>query len=129
MLQHQLAIPANAGPAALRTFFNILEHWQLGNKEGQILLGVPSSTYFRWRKRPDQAQPSGDTLERISYVLGIYKALHLIYSNDAIADSWLKRDNASPLFGGQPPLKRLLGGQVADLFQIRQHLDARRGVT
>lgn len=121
-------VPVNVGAAALRTFFNILERWQLGNQEGQALLAMPGSTYFRWKKQPDHAQIDGDKLERISYILGIYKALHLIYSDDAVADGWLRRPNKHPLFGGRPPIERLLAGQVADLFVIRQHLDARRGV-
>jgi len=120
--------PVNAGPAALRTFFNILDRWQLGPQEGQTLLGTPGSTYFRWKKQSNQAQVDTDKLERISYVLGIYKALHLIYSDDFVADGWLKRPNTSPLFGGHPPLDRMLGGQVADLYVIRQYLDARRGI-
>ena len=121
-------IPANAGPAALRTFFNIIERWHLSPDEGQILLATPSSTYFRWKKHPEQAQPGFDTFERISYILGIYKALHLIYSDDSVADDWLNRPNTNFLFGGQAPLKRLLAGHVADLYVTRQHLDARRGV-
>lgn len=122
------SIPVNVGPAALRTFFNILERWQLSGQEGQILLATPGSTYFRWKKQPDHAQVDADKLERISYILGIYKALHMIYSDDAVADGWLRRPNKNPLFGGRPPIERLLGGQVADLFVIRQHLDARRGI-
>ena len=122
-------VPANAGPAALRTFFNIIEHWQLSPAEGQTLLGVPESTYFRWKKNPNQATVDADKLERISYILGIYKALRLIYSDEATADGWLRRQNTNPLFSGHQPLGRLLGGHVADLFVIRQHLDARRGIT
>jgi hypothetical protein len=129
-MKHQtLSAPANAGPAALRTFFNIVDQWELGNQDGQMILGTPSSTYFRWKSQPDQAHVDADKLERISYVLGIYKALHLIYSDAAVADGWLRRPNKNPLFGGHPPLERLLHGQVADLFVIRQHLDGRRGVT
>jgi len=128
MMQHQhQPIPDNAGPAALRTFFNILQRWHLGPQAGQTLLGTPGSTYFRWKKQPNQAQVSADTLERISYILGIYKALHLIYSDEALADDWLKRPNTNAIFAGQPPIQRLLGGHVADLYVIRQHLDARRG--
>lgn len=121
-------MPLKAGPAALRTFFNIVDTWRLGPDTGQTLLGTSSSTYFRWKKDPNQAQLSLDTLERISYILGIYKALHLIYSDNEVANSWLERPNTNPIFGGEPPLKRLLGGQVADLYLTRQYLDARRGV-
>jgi uncharacterized protein (DUF2384 family) len=120
--------PRNVGPAALRTFFNIMERWQLSPAEGRSLLGVPASTYFRWKNQPNQASIDADKLERLSYILGIYKALRLIYSDEAIADGWLRRPNTNPLFSGQQPLERLLGGHVADLYVIRQHLDARRGV-
>ncbi|MDH5325569.1 MAG: MbcA/ParS/Xre antitoxin family protein [Gammaproteobacteria bacterium] len=121
-------IPANVGPAALRTFFNILEQWQLSPAEGQSLLGVPESTYFRWKKQPNSANVDSDKLERMSYIFGIYKALRLLYSDEGIADGWLCRNNENPLFNGQKPLQRLLSGQVADLYVIRQHLDARRGM-
>lgn len=120
---------ADAGPGALRTFFKILERWGLGADEGRVLLGgVSKSTYYRWRQDPNGAELSADTLERISYVLGIYKALALIYSDKAAADGWIRRPNTNAVFGGQPPLERLLGGRVADLYVTREILDARRGV-
>lgn len=124
----QQTTPGNTGAIALKAFFNILERWQLGAQEGQILLGTPGSTYFRWKKDPSQATLDADKLERISYILGIYKGLHLIYSDESLADSWIKRPNNNPLFGGMPPLQRLLAGQVADLFEVRRHVDARRGI-
>lgn len=120
---------ANAGPGALRTFFAILERWGLGAEEGRKLLGgVSKSTYYRWRQDPNSAELGVDTLERISYVLGIYKALAVIYGDKAAANGWIRRPNTNPEFGGRPPLERLLGGQVADLYVTRQVLDARRGV-
>ncbi|MDH3326682.1 MAG: MbcA/ParS/Xre antitoxin family protein [Gammaproteobacteria bacterium] len=51
-----------------------------------------------------------------------------MYSDESLADNWLKRSNTNVLFNGHPPIDRLLGGQVADLYVIRQHLDARRGI-
>jgi hypothetical protein len=123
------AMPANAGAAALRTFFNIVEEkWSLSGEEARTLLGAAESSYYRWKQAPEKAHLSKDTFERLSYVFGIYKALHLIYGDPGLADSWLKRANSNPLFNERPPLSRLLGGQVADLFLVRQHLDARRGV-
>lgn len=122
-------MPTNAGAGALRTFFNILDRWGLGQSEGRVLLGgLAKTTYYRWRQHPEHAELDADMLERISYVLGIYKALRVIYSDSAVADGWLKRPNANPAFGGQPPLNRLLGGQVADLYVTRQALDARRDI-
>ena len=115
-----------AGPA-LRAYFNITERWGLSAEQQRVLLGSPGrSTFFRW-KRGRAGQLPHDALERVSYVLGIYKALHLLFGNERQANEWVRRPNAAPLLGGRPALERMLGGQVADLFVVRQYLDAQRG--
>jgi hypothetical protein len=115
-----------SGPA-LRTFFRIADAWQLTTSEAMRLLGEPPrSTFFHW-KRAGTGELSRDTLERISYVLGIYKALQVLLPEPEAADGWLRRPNAAPLFGGQPALQRMLSGNVADLYLVRQYLDAQRG--
>lgn len=120
-LRRDLAAPA------LRAFFNIADQWGLGNEQERVLLGSPGrSTFYRW-KRDLSGQLPHDVLERISYILGIYKALHLIFGNEQQADAWISRANDAPLFGGRSALDRMLGGQVADLFVVRQYLDAQRG--
>ncbi|MGY0504294.1 MbcA/ParS/Xre antitoxin family protein [Luteimonas sp. e5] len=115
-----------AGPG-LRTFFRITDAWGLSAEQERRLLGSPGrSTFFRWKA--NQSGPlSHDVLERISYVLGIYKALHILLPSPAQADGWIRRENSAPLFGGGTALERMLGGQVADLFVVRQYLDAQRG--
>jgi hypothetical protein len=70
---------------------------------------------------------STDALERISYVLGIYKALHILFTTPAQADGWIKRANATSLFAGSSALDRMMAGQVADLYVVRRYLDAQRG--
>lgn len=115
-----------SGPA-LRTFFSIAEVWRLSVEEQMALLGQTArSTYFKWKKNPNTVLPK-DTLERISYILGIYKALQLLLPDEQAADDWVKRPNAAPLFAGGSALDRMLSGQVADLFVVRQYLDAQRG--
>lgn len=115
-----------SGPA-LRSFFRIADLWRLSNEEQMALLGEPGrSTFFKWRKE-QTGSLSRDTLERISYVLGIYKALQILLPNGAAADEWVKRPNTAPLFGGRSALERMLSGQVTDLFVVRQYLDAQRG--
>jgi len=121
-----LQSPEAAG-AALRTFFNIAEAWNLNETDAMSLLGTTRSTYFRWKANPDNARLSRDTLERLSYVFGIYKDLNILLPRKEAANTWLSRENGAPLFGGRPPLERLRGGQVADLYQTRQFLDAQRG--
>jgi hypothetical protein len=91
------------------------------------LLGLGSrSTYFSWKKRQDVALPR-DTLERISYVLGIFKALQILLPDPKSADAWVRKPNLAPTFGGRSALERMLSGNVADLYVVRQYLDAQRG--
>ena len=112
---------------ALRTFFRIAQLWSLSVKEQMTLLGVTArSTFFKWKKDPNTVLPK-DTLERISYILGIYKALQLLLPDEKATDEWVRRPNAAPLFAGRSALDRMLSGQVADLFVVRQYLDAQRG--
>lgn len=120
--------PARRGEssAALGAFFRIAEKWRLTPDEQIVLLGSPArSTYFKWKK--EGGLPPHDTLERISYVLGIYKALHILFPDDSLADAWIRKPNAAPLFGGRSALDLMLQGQVADLLTLRRYLDAQRG--
>lgn len=118
--------PAAAG-AALRTFFNIAKAWNLNASQEQKLLGVQRSTIYAWRAGDFPARLDADTLERLSYVFGIYSALQVLFPVAERADAWIHRPNDAPLFGGDSALSRMLGGRVADLFQVRQYLDAVRG--
>ena len=118
---------ARLGPAAMRGFFNIARLWHLSQQEQQTLLALPRSTLAKYRAHPESVQLSPDTLERISYLLGIYKALQILIPDPQQADEWVRRPNTAPLFGGTPALSRMLGGHVADLFVVRQYLDAERG--
>jgi hypothetical protein len=113
---------------ALRAFFRIAALWKLDTSQERTLLGnPPASTYFKWKRDPQAANLSRDVLERISYVLGIFKALEILFPDPARADAWLTRPNDAPMFGGHSALERMLGGNVSDLFVVRQYLDAQRG--
>ena len=114
--------------AGLRAFFNIARDWGLNTDEQMVLLGTPGrSTFFKWKSAPESADLKRDTLERLSYLLGIYKALQILLPDATAADAWVKKPNSAPLFGGKSALERMLGGNVADLVAVRQYLDARRG--
>jgi len=115
-----------SGPA-LRAYFNVASAWNLNARQQRILLGnPPSSTFFKW-KRDMRGSVSRDVLERISYVLGIYKALQILFPDTGRADAWISSPNTAPLFGGHSALDRMLGGNVGDLYAVRQYLDAQRG--
>ena len=111
--------------SGLRTFDEIADRWHLTRAEREAILGLPRSTYTRLRAHPDRAALDRNTLERISHVFGIYKALHVLFSDDERADSWI--DRPSTAFGGQPARQRLTTGLVSDLAAVRRHLDAARG--
>ena len=118
---------AGAGGAGLRAFANIAEAWGLSVAEQLKLLGIASrSTFFKWRRERNPRLP-GDTLERLSYLLGIYKSLQILLPDTHAADAWVRQPNHAAPFGGRPALERMLSGQVADLYVVRQYLDAQRG--
>lgn len=121
------ARPADVAGSTLRTFFNIMREWNVKDTEARELLGCPANTYYRWKRNPSSARLGQDTLERMSYIFGIYKDLQILYPLKSAATTWIKRPNRAPQFGGHPPLERMRGGRVADLYETRQYLDARRG--
>jgi hypothetical protein len=123
--QYQHAGTMSAG--ALRTLFRIAEAWQLSSKDLMTLLGSPPrSTFYKWKQIDNVTLPH-DVLERISYLFGIYSALQVLLPKPEAADAWIKKPNTAPLFGGGSALDRMLSGQVADLYVVRQYLDAQRG--
>lgn len=126
----QVTTPVNrkeVSQPVLRTVFRVLAAWGLSNKEQITLLGnPPKSTFYRW-KHGDNVTLSQDTLERLSYIFGIYSALQVLLPRPDAADAWIKKPNTAPLFGGRSALERMLSGQVADLYIVRQYLDAQRG--
>ena len=117
---------AEAAAAALRTFFRLAEAWQLSVPEQTALLGVARATLYQW-KQGRVAPLDRHLLERLSHLFGIYSALQILFPASGRADEWIRKANSAPLFGGRSALDRMLGGQIADLFVVRQYLDAQRG--
>lgn len=123
------ALPtAQLSAAGIRAFTRIAALWGLSVEEQLLLLGEPArSTFFAWRKHPARASLPKDTLERISNLLGIYKALQILFPDPGAADAWIRRPNSAPLFAGRSALQRMLGGNVSDLNTVRRYLDSVRG--
>jgi hypothetical protein len=109
---------------ALTGAFLILETWGASAEQARVLLGAPAErTFFSWKAGRAVRVPS-DTLRRVGYLAGIYKALHIVYADRTLADGWVHRANAA--FGGQTPMQRMLGGDVTDLAAVRAYVDAAR---
>lgn len=115
-----------SGPG-LRTFFRIADAWRLEPEEQRGLLGWPArSTLYTWKAGRAVTLPY-DTLIRLSLVFGIYKALHVLYPDAALADGWVRLPNRNSLFGGRPPVTCMIEGGIEALIAVRRLLDARRG--
>jgi hypothetical protein len=121
------AVRRKLSAPALRGFFNIAKAWQLNVNEERALLGWPPSSTFHKYKSGDAGVLSFDTLTRISLVLGIYKALQILYPEAAFADRWMGMPNSHATFGGVTPLALVADTGIDGLFQIRRLLDGRRG--
>jgi uncharacterized protein (DUF2384 family) len=117
-------LPAEAHDLALKGFFGIMARWGADNTVMRAILGQPAErTFFDWKKGRVARLPN-DTLRRIGYVAGIWKALQIVYSDPQLADSWVNRPNRA--FGDQTPLARMAAGDVTDLAAVRDYIDAAR---
>jgi hypothetical protein len=111
----------------IRTFFNLMTIWNLGPEEQRALLGWPAPSTFYKYKAGEVGTLSYDMLTRISLLLGIYKALHILYPEAELADRWVHLPNSNPLFGGKPALSLMVNEGIDGLYQVRRLLDSRRG--
>ena len=104
---------------ALQLFNNVADGWQLSQSERCQMLGLEDERATdRWlnSEMPAREDP---VLLRISYVLGIYKALRTLYPNEDRANAWVKKNNRN--FDGRAAIKVMLEG---NLKAVRQYLDA-----
>lgn len=112
--------------SALQGFFKLAQAWKLRDEEACTLLGgVSSSAFYEWKKKPGRVLEV-DRVTRISYLLGIYKALHILYG-DELADKWVNMPNRNLIFGGKTPLRYMQEGGLLAMQTLRALLDARRG--
>jgi hypothetical protein len=112
--------------SALTAFFRLVEAWSVRENDARELLGgLSSSSYYDWKKNPDRVLEV-DRITRISYLVGIYKSLHILYG-DELADRWITLPNKNIIFGGRTPLAYMLGGGLLAMQTVRKLVDARRG--
>lgn len=111
---------------ALKAFFNIMERWKVRDGDARALLGgVSNGPFYEMKRNPDRLLEA-DRITRISYLIGIYKALHILHSED-LADEWVCLPNRNVVFGGETPLAYMVRGGLAAMQTVRRLLDARRG--
>ncbi|HVA41418.1 MAG TPA: MbcA/ParS/Xre antitoxin family protein [Candidatus Binataceae bacterium] len=125
--RHEPEVRRRLSAPAMRTFLNVCAAWNLSVNQQRGLLGWPASSTYHKYKAGQIGTLSFDALSRISLVLGIYKALHILYPQAELADHWVRLPNTNPLLDGKPPLDLMIDGGIDGLHQVRRLLDGRRG--
>src|SRR4030081_1823617 len=121
---------AQAG-AGLRTVARVVDKWSLPASDAMALLGVDSrSTYYELLKRARESKEvkglSRDQLDRLSYLLGIYAAIRVLFPHsEGSRNQWVSRPNPAPLFGGRSPVEVMRSSMIG-LYQTYAHLVAAR---
>lgn len=111
------------GPG-LRAFSLIAELWNLTDQEQSAILGRPINLAGAQLEATAADEISPETLERISYALGIYRALHILFPDQQQADSWIRRPNEATPFKGGTAVALMCTGRLSDLASVREYLDA-----
>jgi hypothetical protein len=120
------AVQQRLSPSAIRGFLELASLWKLRDQAARRLLGgVSNGAFYNLKRRPSKTLDE-DKLTRISLLLGIFKALNILYSKK-LADAWVQLPNSNPMFGGEAPLSYLLKGGLPAMMRVRQLLDARSG--
>ncbi len=110
---------------ALKAFFNIMAKWKVRDEDARVLLGGVTNGPFYEMKRSADRMLDADRLTRISYLIGIFKALRILHA-ETLADEWVQLPNRNPIFSGQTPLAYMLRGGLPAMQTVRRLLDARR---
>jgi hypothetical protein len=110
---------------ALKAFFNIMARWSVRDEDARAMLGGVTNGPFYEMKRDPARVLDADRLTRISYVIGMFKALRILHSR-TLADEWVHLPNQNPIFAGQTPLAYMIRGGLPAMQTVRRLLDARR---
>ena len=111
--------------AMFRAVVNLFRLWSLTDDEAATLLDLPARTYARW-KAGALGRIDRDGKARLSNLMGIHKALRIIFREPQRGYAWVKAANEA--FGGRSALDIMLGGELTDLMRVRRYLDAERGL-
>ena len=111
---------------ALKAYRRLVQFWQLSGQQAADLLGVSISTWERLKPEGQDRSLSQDQMTRISALVGIYKALHLLFADD-MADRWPRLENSGPLFGRRSPIASMIDGGIPQMLEVRRYVDAVRG--
>jgi hypothetical protein len=117
-------ITQDEAAAMFRAVLNLFVKWELTDEQASTLLDMPVRSYRRW-KAEGPSRISRDGRARLSNLMGIHKALRIIFSESQRGYAWINAANDA--FGGATALDVMLGGDLTDILRVRRYLDATRG--
>src|ERR1700739_4424334 len=126
-----VAPPFQAGPitdaeagAMFRACVNLFNRWGVSDAEAATLLDMAPRTFSRW-KAGRLGSLGRDQKARLSNLMGIHKALRIIFRDPERVYAWVKKPSRA--FGTKSALEIMLGGELTDIMRVRRYLDAERG--
>jgi hypothetical protein len=110
-----------------RMVISLLDHWNLSPNDQAVLLGLSTqsrSTVARYR-RGEPLADSADLLARAGHLLGIHKALRILFPHDRdLAYRWVTTLNRR---FGATPLDVMKQHGYEGILAVRRYLDFERG--
>lgn len=117
-------VSAEEGAALFRAALSLFAKWGLTDEQAAVLLDMPVRSYRRW-KAEGPGRISRDGRARLSNLMGIHKALRILFTEPQRGYGWIRAANTA--FGGASALAVMLGGELTDIMRVRRYLDAERG--
>jgi len=124
MSQQFVGADPNLAEPAFRIFTNVAKAWSLTKLEQSVLLGQSVDDAFALHRAGIVDGRWAEVLERVSYVISIYRALHTLFPNPQHANEWIRRPNEAALFRGEPAVKVICSGRLSDLAEVLAYLDS-----
>jgi hypothetical protein len=107
---------------------SLLDHWNLPLNDQAALLGLSAqsrSTIARYR-RGEPLADNADLLARVGHLLGIHKALRIMFPHDRdLAYRWIGTPNRR--FAGARPVDVMKQQGYEGILAVRRYLDFERG--
>jgi hypothetical protein len=109
--------------SSLAAFFKMMELWKVRDEDAKLLLGgVSNGPFYEMKKKPKSKVLDIDQMYRVSYLLGIFKAINILHGQE-LADRWAQIPNSGPLFRGMKPLQYMIDGGPTALQEVRRLLE------
>lgn len=124
---NSLEVRKNLSKTSLVLFFNMMKLWKVRDDDAKLLLGgITNGPFYEMKKNPEDKVLDIDQMFRVSYLLGIFKAINILHGQK-LADKWVQLPNKNVLFGGKTPLEYMIAGGLPAMQNVRRLLDGRRG--